>query len=53
MLTHCSMLAWEILAGYGARGCKRVGHYFVTKQQQQDKGQRKATLEGNPSKIRH
>ena len=53
MVTHSSMLAWEILAGYSPQGCKRVGHYCVTKQQQHDTGQRKATLEGNPSEIRY
>ena len=38
MVTHCSILAWEILwteglVSHSSWGCKRVGHDLATKQQ--------------------
>ena len=43
MATHCSIFAWEIPwteepGGLQSRGCKRVRHDWVTKQQQTGKG---------------
>ena len=40
MATHSSILDWKVhgqrrLVGYHPRGCKRVGHDLVAKQQQQ------------------